>query len=129
MRPRLRRSAAESGGFLSEAASNLRGGCDAERGGGAGAFESGDVEQSGARAGRGAEVIGDTYAEVLRLRKSVRGIDRVAAPGEPLPNGSLIVRSFSLPRVLRTSIGTIPADVPYIDIDASSWGERLRGDK
>jgi hypothetical protein len=57
------------------------------------------------------------------------GIDQVVAEGTPLPAFDVQVPIMSLPALFKTTLTTIPADVPYLFADeglVEQWRERLR---
>jgi len=53
------------------------------------------------------------------LAATCPGVDQVILQGEPLPSFDLFLPLFSLPRVFRTGLDTIPAEIPYLDVPAS----------
>lgn len=58
--------------------------------------------------------------EPLRmLMKSVSGINQLIVEGEELPHFHVHAPLMSLPRILKTTLETIPAEVPYISFTAS----------
>ncbi|MBC6479947.1 MAG: tetratricopeptide repeat protein [Hormoscilla sp. GM7CHS1pb] len=64
---------------------------------------------------RGAgKVILETNRALRRLFTTVSGIQEVVVKGEPLPAFDLQVPLMSLPRILGTTIETIPARIPYL---------------
>ena len=77
---------------------------------------------------------GKVYLEVqhplARLMKGVAGVDGVLTIGEKIPAGTkACIAMLSVPRVLGTTLETIPNHVPYIPYDsyrASLWQERLK---
>jgi hypothetical protein len=56
--------------------------------------------------------------ELADLVATCPGIDEVCIEGRLLPPFDLHLPLFSLPRVFRTTLDTIPAEVPYLDIPA-----------
>jgi hypothetical protein len=59
---------------------------------------------------------------------ALSGVDQIVASGEALPAFDLHCPMMSLPLALRTTIDTIPADVPYLHPDEAQvrfWQERL----
>jgi tetratricopeptide (TPR) repeat protein len=60
---------------------------------------------------------------LTRLLATVRGIDQVIPKGGALPEFDVQLPLLSLPRVLRTTLDTIPAHVPYLSAPPS--GHRL----
>lgn len=79
-------------------------------------------------AGRGAKVVLEVKKEIQPLLAGLPGVDRLIAKGEPLPDFDFHCPLLSLPLAFRTSVETIPADIPYVHADAAlveSWRERL----
>ena len=79
-------------------------------------------------AAQGLRVILDLPKPLVRLLGSLSGVDQIVAPGEALPAFDLHCPMMSLPLALRTTIDTIPADVPYLYPDAAQvrfWQGRL----
>jgi hypothetical protein len=68
---------------------------------------------------RASEVIVWAQPQLVPLLRTIRGIDRI----EPLHDGAfrgeydVDVESMELPFVLRTTIETVPREVPYIDVE------------
>lgn len=69
---------------------------------------------------------------VLQLRKGIdelaqgfRGIDAIIERDAPYPAFDFCIHPMSLPRVFGTDLDTIPASVPYIDVDPERV-ERMR---
>jgi tetratricopeptide (TPR) repeat protein len=83
---------------------------------------------------RGGTVIFETLAPLMELLKGFEGIDELveALPdGRPTVEFDLDVFILDLPGLLGTTLGTIPAEVPYLYCDrekADLWRERLVGD-
>lgn len=80
---------------------------------------------------RGAKVIVQAPKELVRLLGNVSGIAEVVPDGGQLPEFDLHCPLLSLPLVFGTTLNSVPAQVPYIDVDASlylKWRERLRCD-
>ena len=73
---------------------------------------------------RGGTVIFECPRRLARLLKSCPGIDVLVESGAPLPPFDVHAPLLSLPRLLGTTLATIPADVPYLFADAAlveSW--------
>ena len=67
-------------------------------------------------------------APLVRLIRSMPGIDLVVRPGEDLPEYDLHCPMLSLPQALGTTVATIPGGTPYLFADeaqALAWRERL----
>ena len=59
------------------------------------------------------------------------GLANIIPPGSPLPPIDVFVPLLSLPRILRTTLETIPAQVPYLAADSgliAEWQRRLADD-
>jgi len=79
-------------------------------------------------AARGACVLLEVPASLVTLMRSLSGVHRVLAAGEPLPVSDLHCPLMSLPLALQTTLATIPAPVPYLTCDAHkvrTWHTRL----
>lgn len=64
----------------------------------------------------GARVVLECPAELARLLGTVRGVVKVIARGEPLPAFDYHAALLSLPRIFRTSLATVPREVPYVAV-------------
>jgi ADP-heptose:LPS heptosyltransferase len=76
-----------------------------------------------------AKIVLECPAPLVPLFRTVRGADQLVALGEKPPSYEVHAPLLSLPRVLRTRVETIPADVPYLFADAAlvaKWRERLQ---
>ncbi len=79
---------------------------------------------------RGATVLVQCQAPLVRLLRSCAGIDRVLGPDEPLPPFDVHLPLMSLPWRLGTTLATIPAAVPYLSADpgqVEQWRQSLAG--
>src|SRR5580704_9409282 len=65
-------------------------------------------------AARGAKIILEVQAELVRLLSGMPGVETVVARGMPLPPFNVHCPLLSLPLAFATDLTTIPADVPYI---------------
>lgn len=77
---------------------------------------------------RGLRVVLEVQKPLVRLLRSLPGIDHVVAQGETLPDHDLHCPMMSLPLALRTTLETIPARVPYLHAEAervAGWERRL----
>ena len=76
----------------------------------------------------GRRVILEVQAPLKSLLADLPGVEQIVARGEPLPPFDLHCPLLSLPRVLGTSLSSIPADVPYVRADqqrVAAWQKRL----
>jgi Flp pilus assembly protein TadD len=81
-------------------------------------------------ASRFARVILEVPPPLVRLVRTLRGVDQVVAAGDALPAFDLQCPMLSLPRALGTTLEGIPATVPYLHADAAEaavWRARLGG--
>ena len=79
-------------------------------------------------AARGLRVILEAPAPLVRLLRSLPGVEQVVAQGEALPDFDLHCPMLSLPLAMGTTLATIPAAVPYLHADpaqVAAWGARL----
>ena len=79
---------------------------------------------------RGATVIVECQEALVRILAGCPGIDRIVPRGEPLPEYDVQAPFLSLPGILRTSLDTIPASVPYLFADpglVERWRRELSG--
>jgi len=76
----------------------------------------------------GVNVVLECHKELVRLFRSLPGIIAVIPHGEPLPACDIHLPMMSLPRVMQTTLETVPRDVPYLVPPANlvaEWGERI----
>ena len=67
-------------------------------------------------------------AELGRILQTCAGIDRHRDGGSPLPPFDVQVPLMSLPAILKTTLATVPASIPYLFADAAlrqRWQEEL----
>ena len=79
----------------------------------------------------GATVVLHPTEGLFEIADSFPGIDEVVRPGQGIPRFDFHINLMSLPRVLGTTIETVPASVPYLGINddlAESWRVRLGSD-
>jgi Flp pilus assembly protein TadD len=77
---------------------------------------------------RGVKIILQCQAELVSLFSKLEGAQRVIARGEPIGEFNFHLPLVSLPRIFGTTLGTIPADIPYLPADAgkiAQWTSRL----
>ncbi|MFZ5906226.1 MAG: tetratricopeptide repeat protein [Nitrospirota bacterium] len=78
---------------------------------------------------RGARVLVECQRELIPLLRNMEGVHSVIAEGEPLPAFDLYCHFLSLPACFHTSLGTIPATVPYLSVNtllAEEWRNRVQ---
>jgi tetratricopeptide (TPR) repeat protein/precorrin-6B methylase 2 len=75
----------------------------------------------------GARVVLDSFKDLGDLSQDFEDIDEVAAEG-PLPAFDFRIALLSIPRVLGTTLATIPAHVPYVKVRpdyVNKWRPRI----
>jgi hypothetical protein len=80
-------------------------------------------------AGRGANVVLEVQAELVRLLSGMRGVNAVIARKAALPAYDFHCPLMSLPFACATTLDDIPADIPYIapaDAEVTAWRGRLK---
>jgi Flp pilus assembly protein TadD len=78
---------------------------------------------------RGGTVVLLGPGPILELLSRCPGIDHVVAPGSDLPDFDVHAPLLSLPRILKTTLATVPAEVPYLFADperVAHWTARFR---
>ena len=76
----------------------------------------------------GASVLLEVPAPLMDLLKNLEGIDRLLLQGAPLPPFDYHCPLMSLPLAFKTTLQSIPTDIPYIRADEEKvayWRERL----
>jgi tetratricopeptide (TPR) repeat protein len=76
----------------------------------------------------GARVLVEVQRPLATLLKSLEGPEEILIRGDPLPPHDYQTPLMSLPYAFRTSLATIPADIPYLKADPTKveyWRERL----
>ncbi len=79
---------------------------------------------------RGAKVIVQCQAPLVRLLATCSGIDRLVFEGAAIPPFDVQAPLLSLPRIFRTTLANIPAKIPYLSVEPASrahWQQQLRG--
>jgi Flp pilus assembly protein TadD len=77
---------------------------------------------------RGGRVIVACQQPLARLMATCPGVDLVVAEGSLLPDFAFYAPLMSLPRILGTSLASIPAEVPYLTADTAlveQWHREL----
>ncbi len=77
-------------------------------------------------AARGCRVILAVQAPLVQLLRAVPGVDHVVAIGGALPPFDVMCPLLSLPRILGTTLDTIPPALPYAD-PYPSWDDAANG--
>ncbi len=70
-------------------------------------------------AARGGRVIVACWPSMRRIIESCPGMAEVVTSGDPLPRFACHAPVLSLPRIFGTTLDTIPAQVPYLSVDAN----------
>jgi hypothetical protein len=76
----------------------------------------------------GATVILQVETPLVRLLSTLEGADLVLAKGSGLPDFDVHASIMSLPRAFRTTLKTVPAQVPYLYAEpdkVAAWRQRL----
>ena len=76
----------------------------------------------------GATVVLEVHAELKSLLSRLKGVSRVVARGEELPAFDVHCPLGSLPLACKTTLASVPADIPYLAADESrvaKWRSRL----
>lgn len=82
-------------------------------------------------AAAGWRVVLEVQPRLRDLFEGFAGAETAIATGDAIPPCDVHVPMLSLPYVLKTDAGTIPAEVPYLSVDparAVAWRERLARD-
>jgi tetratricopeptide (TPR) repeat protein len=77
-----------------------------------------------------ARVLVECQKPLVRLLAGCRGVDALIGRGDDLPPFDTHAPLLSLPGIFRTSLGTIPADVPYLFAEpglVKHWQQELGG--
>ncbi|RMH74721.1 MAG: tetratricopeptide repeat protein [Cyanobacteria bacterium J007] len=65
-------------------------------------------------AAKGGRVVVEAHPPLIRLFQSISAIDRLVPVGDPLPEFDVYAPLMSLPRILATTLQTVPSEVPYL---------------
>jgi tetratricopeptide (TPR) repeat protein len=79
-------------------------------------------------AARGARVVLEVQPPLVKLMRTLPGVAEVVAHGDALPRFDTHCPLLSLPYVFRTSLQTIPAEIPYLHADplaVAAWRMKL----
>jgi len=80
----------------------------------------------------GAKVIVECHKELYSLFENIEGVHQVIGFNEQPPPSDLNCPILSLPRIFRTTLETIPANVPYLTVSSLKtrrWKERFMRDQ
>jgi Flp pilus assembly protein TadD len=75
---------------------------------------------------RGARVVVQCQPQLVPLLSRTPGIDRLLGWDDPAPDGDVWVPFMSVPALVRTTVETIPAEVPYLFADPERVGHWRR---
>jgi tetratricopeptide (TPR) repeat protein len=81
---------------------------------------------------RGARVILEVQPPLVELMRTLPGVECVIAQGDRLPSFDVHLPLMDLPLSFRTTMNTIPAQVPYLAADPQKvqlWSEQLVADE
>jgi Tfp pilus assembly protein PilF len=79
---------------------------------------------------RGGRVVLECQPALVSLIATCRGIDQIVARNSPLPHFDVQAALLSLPRILGTTLATVPAEIPYLTADPAQierWRQELAG--
>ncbi len=65
---------------------------------------------------RGGRVLLEVFESLVDLMATSPGIDEVIKYGDPIPPFDLQLPLLSLPRIFKTDLDSIPADIPYLSV-------------
>jgi ADP-heptose:LPS heptosyltransferase len=85
-----------------------------------------DVKKAGAK-----KIVVQTHKSLQKLFSLCPYIDQVVTMQDPIYKRAVCVPMFSLPRIFKTSVETIPNPMPYLFSDPTldlHWHERLKSD-
>lgn len=77
---------------------------------------------------RGAKVIVECQKELIPLVKCVSGVSQVIMRGESLPHFDLHCPLLSLPSIFKSTLQSIPVDIPYFTVDPrliNKWRDKI----
>jgi len=70
---------------------------------------------------KGGRVILTCHKPLMRLLSTIPGIEQITQMGTPVPDFDVYVPLLSLPGILGTTIETVPATVPYLQVPENSF--------
>jgi len=80
---------------------------------------------------RGGHVLIDCPPPLARILSTVDGVDEIVPRGEEVRSCDIWIPLMSLPRMLQTTLETVPNSVPYLHADeqlSAQWHQRLTSD-
>jgi tetratricopeptide (TPR) repeat protein len=80
-------------------------------------------------AARGGRVVLECQPELVQVMRTLDGVAGVVATGETLPSFDTYLALLSVPRVIGTTLQTLPNQVPYLHADPTAvptWRERIQ---
>ncbi len=78
---------------------------------------------------RGGEVLLECQPALVDLLAGIPGVRQVVAAGAPIPPFDVQIPLLSLPGLLGTTLATVPADIPYLEVDprrVAYWQGEIR---
>ncbi len=78
------------------------------------------------------KIIIECQQQLISLFQNIEGIQQIIAYGEQLPLFDIYCPLLSLPLIFRTTIDTIPAEIPYIKVDEvllQKWKDKTKEHK
>jgi Flp pilus assembly protein TadD len=79
---------------------------------------------------QGGRVLVYCLPELIRLMRTVEGVEQAVGWDKPPPECDVQCALLSLPDAFKTTLATIPGGVPYLSADKTlsrKWGERMEG--
>ena len=76
----------------------------------------------------GGTVLLECPGSLVRVLECCAGVDRIVASGDPLPHFDIRASVMSLPGILKITLDTLPASVPYLSANAAgvqAWQQEL----
>jgi tetratricopeptide (TPR) repeat protein len=75
----------------------------------------------------GGRVLVECPPELMGLLKSCPGIDQLVPERSELPPFDVQVPLLSLPGIFKTTLDTVPAEIPYLSVEGGGW--RVEGER
>ncbi|MEW6001772.1 MAG: tetratricopeptide repeat protein [Nitrospirota bacterium] len=80
---------------------------------------------------KGAKIIIECQYQLISLFQNIEGVRQIIAQGEPLPSFDIHCPLLSLPLIFGTTVDNIPAEMPYIKVNAAllrKWEDKVEDD-